>query len=194
MRRSVSAALLAAAVLLAGCSESSPSARPTPTVPAGTTSVAPAAGPTRIVVAASEGPKVSPGETRGSTAAPTDGATPSPNDSYPDHAPGTRQAPLSIELATGCVRPGGSQTITIRSKPKLQLAWATLYSDGSGHQEYGGWGTAIMPPSGLYTKTWVLPPNAPVGDARTDVTIAGTIDGEDWTALGRIFWRIAADC
>ena len=127
---------------------------------------------------------------------PGSGPTPSiaPTDTYPENVPGMKEAPLEVTLQFGCVRVGTAQRVTVRSEPGLQLAWGTEYSDGTDHQEWGGSEVTMIPPGGVYTKTWVIPPTAPVGETRSDFVVAGKVDGEQAVAMRHLLWQIAKRC
>ncbi|MDQ1403164.1 MAG: hypothetical protein QOG03_1480 [Actinomycetota bacterium] len=97
-------------------------------------------------------------------------------------------------MSASCVSPTGLQTITIRSTPGLQLAFATTWPDRKPHQEWGASATTVIPPGGTYTQSWTVPPNAPTGTATTDITVAGRADGRDQYAMAHPTWRIATTC
>lgn len=115
-------------------------------------------------------------------------------ESLPETIPGVRAAPLEATLAFSCVLPGQTQEIKIRSHPGLSLSWGTEYPDGAGHQEYGGWDHTKVPDDGVYSRTWAIPLIAPRGDARTDVAVAGKIEGEDSAKFAHLYWTISVDC
>lgn len=137
--------------------------------------------------------KVVPGSTQ---------LTPRPRLSFPDHVKGTKKAPLEVDMKS-CVTPGGIQKITIQSKPRLQISFATLYPDQKTHQEWGGQEVFEMPATGTFTKTWAIPPGAEKGESRTDVAAGGYIDengnGENeddelYTAFDQVYWNIKSSC
>lgn len=91
-------------------------------------------------------------------------------------APGTygeyAEVAISAELAEECVRPGQSQTITIRTEPDTKVAYHTAYADGKNDfaDDYpGGANRGETDGRGLWTDTWVVKPTAAPGQARVDV-------------------------
>lgn len=74
--------------------------------------------------------------------------------------------PISAELAETCVRPGGSQSITIKAEPASGVGFDSVYSDGkSGMMEgfYGGNAGGFSDEEGTFVATWVVGANAPEG-------------------------------
>lgn len=81
---------------------------------------------------------------------------------------------LAAELAESCVRPGGSQAITIRTEPDSGVGYDAVYADGkSGLTEghYGGNKAGQVDDEGTWSDTWVVAPNAPAG--RVEVRVLG---------------------
>jgi hypothetical protein len=75
---------------------------------------------------------------------------------------------ITAELAESCVRPGGSQSITIRTEPYAGVGYDTMYSDyltGMMEGHYGGNSAGFTDGDGIYKDTWVITPNAPAGEA-----------------------------
>lgn len=74
--------------------------------------------------------------------------------------------PISAELKESCVRPGGSQTITIRARTASGVGYDSVYSDGkSGAMEghYGGNAGGYTDDKNTFTSTWVISAAAPAG-------------------------------
>ena len=87
----------------------------------------------------------------------------------------TRTLEMSAELAESCVRPGGTQTITVRTLPYSGVAFDTEYADyltGMMPGHYGGNSAGFVDEDGTWTSTWVIAPNAPAG--LTTVLVLGT--------------------
>ena len=73
---------------------------------------------------------------------------------------------ITAEVKEACVRPGGSQTITIRARLASGVGYDSVYSDGkSGMMEghYGGNFGGIVDDTGTWKHTWTVGPNAPAG-------------------------------
>jgi hypothetical protein len=108
----------------------------------------------------------------------------------PSFAPGTTPAPVDAGLDAECVEPGGSQGITIHTRPRYELIYNTTYADGRSGGEYGGTGTGQTSASGDHRGTWVVLPNAPIGTARVDIAVAG---GNE-SAFRQLSFRVARSC
>lgn len=81
--------------------------------------------------------------------------------------PWAKTLEISAELASECVRPGGTQTITITTLPASGVGYDSVYSDGrSGAMEgfYGGNAGGFTDPEGTFTHAWVVGANAPAGE------------------------------
>ena len=105
----------------------------------------------------------------GSAAANEDGSTAEEEDPY------KKTLAITAELAETCVRPGGSQTITIRTLPYAGVGYDTEYSDyltGMMEGHYGGNAGGFTDDDGTWTGTWVVAPNAPAG--KTTVKVLGS--------------------
>jgi hypothetical protein len=178
---------LATALALPACSSGAPrpvSAGRTPQTSPGTTTTRPGA------TGSPTGAPLKPY----ATGSPTSSIYPSATPTLPDHADGTLKAPLEIQIGHECVQPGGTQTITIRSTPLYQVSWATMYPDGSAHEEWKGWEISRTGPDGMYTHAFVIPPQAPLGRIRNDVAALGETNGKRYSAFGFRFWRLASTC
>lgn len=112
--------------------------------------------------------------------------------------PYTRTLPLSAELATACVKPGGSQTVIIRAAHGAGVAFDTTYSDGltgmmEGH--YGGNMAGYTDPEGTYTNTFVVAPTAPAGEAIVLVLGSHAEDGiGETTATFKVADKVLGSC
>ena len=74
--------------------------------------------------------------------------------------------PVAVELANACVRPGGSQTVTVRTTPESTVGYDTTWSDGKNGMTggYGGTGNGHAP-TGTWTHSFTVGPQAPKGNA-----------------------------
>ncbi len=111
----------------------------------------------------------------------------------PKYAKGTQHAPLSVEMSA-CVARAGTQQVTIRSAPGLQLSWATMWADGEPHRDWAAFGIGVIPATGVYTTTFPIRVDAPLGETRTDVAVAGQVNGKDATAYDQVYWTVAKSC
>lgn len=90
----------------------------------------------------------------------------------------TKTLEISAELKESCVRPGGSQTITIRSERGSGVGYDAVYADGKGgamEGHYGGNKGGQVDKDGTFTDTWVVAPHAPAG--RVTVNVLGAKAG-----------------
>lgn len=106
---------------------------------------------------------------------------------------GTAPAPLKVDISK-CVRPGQTQTLSITTTPGFDAAWGTEWPDREPHPEWGSNGTQQVPKSGTLTKTWLVPPTAPKGLARTDVVVSGVSNGERQVSFKHPGWKISSSC
>lgn len=185
-------ALALAVVMLlasAACSKPGPHPRRSPT-PTPTPSVsAIASGGTTSPTPKSS---ASPSKTRTASPSPSSSTTASP---IPSYVQGTEHAPLTVTMGHSCVTRNSIQTMTVRSTPKLQYSWGTTWPDREAHSEFAGaYGVGVIPDSGSETKTWVIPATAPLGQAETQVLVAGKINGKSATAISKAFWSIRNSC
>lgn len=95
---------------------------------------------------------------------------------------------MSAEVTEPCVRPGGLQTLTVRTKDNAGIAFDTVYADGlsglkDGH--YGGNDGGYTDDDGTYTATWTVAATAPKGPAAVNVLGShyGTGIGETHTSF-----------
>lgn len=168
------------ALALAACASSgdAPGAAGTPTPSIGElSSLLPGASP-----ATTPGATIAPGQTASTapSAGPTDvGASPSPI------APGSIEddVPVEATITPSCVVRGGTAKITIQTEPKNAVAYHAVYAGTKGGAPppfgygYGGDNRGHANGEGVYTSTWVVRIDAPVGPARADVIAA---DGESF--------------
>jgi hypothetical protein len=78
--------------------------------------------------------------------------------------------PNGDQLASGCVTPGGAQSVTIHASPSGHVAYDTTYADGTNQFSKDrayveGHGEGDADPRGVYTASWHVPANAPLGSA-----------------------------
>lgn len=102
--------------------------------------------------------------------------------------------PLETEvtLAEDCVRPGGTQTITVDTgESGSGVVYDTVYSDGKtglAEDHYGGNNGGHTDDSGTWQDRWAVSPEAPAGEARVDV-LTTSADGR--TGAARDTFRVA---
>jgi hypothetical protein len=97
-------------------------------------------------------------------------------------SPSAKSLPMTATLATQCVRPGGTQTITVRTKPKVRVAYGATYADGKSAMSdtfYGGNQGGVVGPAGEWQSAWVVGIGAPPGPVKVDVA------GVDATGVGQ---------
>lgn len=102
----------------------------------------------------------------------TEGQAPPPEDD-----PYKRTLAITAELTETCVRPGGTQTVKVRTLSYAGVAFDTEYSDyltGMQPGHYGGNSGGFTDAEGTYSFTWVVAPNAPAGKAT--VLVLGSHD------------------
>lgn len=146
-----------------------------------------AAAGTTTTTAASTGTTAKPASGKkasggGATPTTTAGATPttagstSPT-SAPQAEPLTKPGPegqleLEATLAKTCVKPGGSQSITIKTRPGSAVGYDAVYSDGSAGMNpphHGGNSGGEVDEQGTWQDTWVVAPTAPAGKVHVNV-------------------------
>jgi hypothetical protein len=114
----------------------------------------------------------------GQSEAAADGTAPDPKAAQPKTE--TRKIEVLAELKESCLKPGGSQTLTVRTLPSAGVAFDTEYSDyltGMEAGHYGGNSAGYVGEDGTWTSTWVVAPNAPAGKATVLVLAAHSHDG-----------------
>lgn len=102
------------------------------------------------------------------------GAAGSGGDEGPEEPP-----PIDVEaeFSDDCVRPGGTQTITIRTEPNTGVAYHAVYADGSNgfDEDYpGGNDTGETDSKGVWEDTWTVGPTAAEGEVKVDVVALGS--------------------
>ena len=109
------------------------------------------------------------GAGQGSTGNPGGASTPPTSVAVPK----VGSLKVTISLSQPCIKPGASQTITVKvdTTQKVAVAYNTVYSDGNnwkmGPGYYGGnKGGVVDDGSGTYKDTWVLSPQAAPGVAQ----------------------------
>jgi hypothetical protein len=83
------------------------------------------------------------------------------------------------------------QTLTIHTTPKYYMSFDTQYSDGKDGMKYGGWGYGQMPASGTYVSSWVVVPNASLGEAIVYVGVSGV---PKTTGFRQPTFNVASSC
>lgn len=134
----------------------------TTTTVAGSKAAKPKAGKDKAAGASSTTTTTAKGAAPGSKAAET----------TPTTDPFAMTMDIKAELATECVRPGGSQTITIRAPYGAGVGYDVAYADGltsMGEGHYGGNMGGYTDPEGTFVHTFVVAPNAPTGPAVANV-------------------------
>lgn len=77
--------------------------------------------------------------------------------------------PMEVEVEKDCVKPGGTQTVTIRTEPESPAGYSVEYPDGKTAMDqgyYGGVDAGKTDGKGVYKATWTIAPNAPPGEAK----------------------------
>lgn len=101
------------------------------------------------------------------------------------------QLEIEVSLAGSCVRPGGTQSITITTRPQAGVGFDTVYADGRGGAMEGHHGGNLggqTDDKGTWAHTWVVAPTAPAGQARVNVVAAHI----DWgTTQKSLFFDVA---
>jgi hypothetical protein len=91
--------------------------------------------------------------------------------------------PVEATITPSCVVRGGTAEITIQTGPKNAVAYHAVYAGTKGGAPppfgygYGGDNRGHADGEGMYSSTWVVRIDAPVGPARADVIAA---DGESF--------------
>lgn len=98
----------------------------------------------------------------------SDGKPGSPSGGTPGASSGEQKPlPVKVALASQCLKPGESQTITFATVPRSAVGYNAKYSDGKTGMDkaehYGGNNGAVVPEDGVWRDTWVIAPNAPAG-------------------------------
>lgn len=102
--------------------------------------------------------------------APATGSTPgNPPDGGETPKP---PLPMEVELEKDCVKPGGTQTVTVRTEPESPVGYSAEYADGKTAMDagyYGGVDAGKTDGKGVYKATWTIAPNAPPGEVKVRV-------------------------
>jgi hypothetical protein len=178
------AGVAAGALLLAGCAVASGETAAPPRTPG---ALAPTTPPAAIHPRTTTAPtaKAAAGGKAASGPARATGATGATG------TPGADAAPLDARLASACVRPGGTQRLTVDTLPSAFIAFDNLYADQRDGQAYGGAdGRARSDGQGHYEATWVVSPSAPLGDVRVDLGASAS----NRSAVRSLHYRLAAAC
>jgi hypothetical protein len=112
----------------------------------------------------------------------------------------TQQAPplqLEASVLSACVRPGTTQTITIKTLPNSAVGYDSVYPDGkSGLSQdyYGGNNGGQANATGTWTDTWKIAPNAPAGLVSVDVAGANANGSVGKTAISFKLSDVTGKC
>lgn len=74
----------------------------------------------------------------------------------------------TVTVGKKCVEPGGTQTLTVETKPFAAVAWVMRYSDERAHDGHGG---GAAQGDGEYNDKFIVPPDAPKGEAILQVSV-----------------------
>lgn len=177
MKPRTATALVVLAILTSGCSGDS-SGGPDSAQRASGASTSTSTAPEHLDAAGA------PGGTNRSPAdeTPSDGPTttavstdaPDSIDAQAGEGGADRREPLEVEaqLASACVKPGGKQTITVRTVPEAAVSYGSTYSNGTTAFDKtfpGGNNSGRTDPGGVWTDSWVVGLGAPAGPVRVDV-------------------------
>jgi hypothetical protein len=103
-------------------------------------------------------------------------------------------AGVTVVVGSSCVEPGGQQTVTVASRPGLQVSVNPRYSDGHMGNVYGGLAVAqTIGPDGTYREAWTLAVNTPLGAVTVYAGVASQ-SGPRVTGTGTSTFTIAAHC
>lgn len=186
-RRRVAGALLSGALLVSGCAvEGAPAAATAPRQASGAP-IGSESGIQAASEAATSTPTPAAGEpaTRAGSSEPGASEDHSPQDpsaSEPAQPSGpetfnpyTSDVPVTASLSPTCTIPGGEFTVTIETRPEIVVTYHAIYAGeeggaaepfGKGH---GGNNAGYSDEQGRYTDTWVVSPDAPIGEGRVEV-------------------------
>lgn len=127
---------------------------------------------------AADEPASTPEHGTAAEASPPQGSTPAgvAAGSVPDREEPRLDLELSAELTSRCVRPGGTQKITIMAPPRSAVGYSAVYADGTtgwSPDHYGGANHGHTNASGKWSDVWVVAADAPEGQVLVDVGGAG---------------------
>ncbi len=78
-----------------------------------------------------------------------------------------------MTVAAGCLPPGATQTVTVRSRAGLQVTVDPRYSDGATGSAYGGEAVAqTIAADGTFHETWTVSSRAPLGEVVVEAGVA----------------------
>ena len=121
----------------------------------------------------------------GSSATTAPGGSGGSGGSGVQSSPGVEfNVPLTARVSVACLRPGGTQTVTLTSEPKTNVGYDSVYADGKtgwSPDHYGGSNKGETDASGQWQDTFVLKPGAPPGKVEVNA-IAGNARGAGKTA------------
>lgn len=86
--------------------------------------------------------------------------------------------PVTAELTPTCALPGGNFRIEVHTEPERLVAYHAIYDgeEGGAHEPFGeghgGNNAGYADAEGNYTDSWVVSPDAPVGEGRVEVFAA----------------------
>jgi hypothetical protein len=163
--RSISAAVLSALVLLAGCSSSSDPRAAVSTGPAATGSARAQrpAGPSASAAASKRAQAAAASQK--AQAKKKKAGSGSEGDQEEEYTT-VRSFPIAVRTVPGCVSVGDKIRIEIATEPKASLVISIFYSDITAK---GGHSSGDADPEGRYVYAYQIPPEAPPGEASVDV-------------------------
>lgn len=97
---------------------------------------------------------------------------------------------FSAALGSTCVVPGGTQSLSVQTRPGYTVAYNSRYADGSSGATNGGYGILASSGGGHAGAQWTVSATAPLGTVTVEV---GTGNGGAPTTLVRSF-AVAQHC
>jgi len=170
----LSACMCVASFAVAGCGDIAAG-----TSPAASKATELVKDPGRVSPPAANASKAAGGSVTGPAAGPKPSASaqtaaaPSPAPSASQYAAGTTPAQATATLASTCLVPGRTQTLTVRSTPTYGVTFDAQYADGNDGRKYGGVGTGHIDSQGNYVASWVVAPGTAAGNVVVWVSVAG---------------------
>jgi hypothetical protein len=134
----------------------------------------------------------SPSTVPGQATTPTSRSTTAPGSSDTNRVTTTIPADYRIDvfLKKTCVSPGDTESFQASgAEPKTAVAWTMQYADAQSHGSTGG---GFADGGGNYSGTFVVPPDAPLGNAQ--FAVAGHKNGH--SGMGKVLLTVAkrGDC
>jgi hypothetical protein len=124
-----------------------------------------------------------PGRTKPTTSTPTTASGTSDTTYVTTTIPPENR--IDVFLKKRCVSPGDTESFQASgAEPKSAIAWTMQYADAQSHGSTGG---GFTDNGGNYSGTFVIPPDAPLGNAQ--FAVAGRKDGH--TGMGRVLVTVA---